>query len=143
MRAVESIQESQLILLRLAPQSFRRVKVEDPGRAALQLANSETGVIQDLPEGLAVSDMTQQLTTVLLCIELLQGRLVAAHRRADILSVVYPAEQLRGLAEAGVIDELSQNTYTFMGGIYSSRRLKPRKLEVFLEFLKSTLPDEV
>lgn len=28
-------------------------------------------------------------------------------------------------------------------GIYSSRRLKPRKLEVFLEFLKSTLPDEV
>lgn len=31
----------------------------DPGRSALQLANSETGVIQTLPEGLAVSDMTQ------------------------------------------------------------------------------------
>src|SRR5690606_17886684 len=30
------------------------VTVADPGRSALQLANSETGVIQDLPEGLAV-----------------------------------------------------------------------------------------
>ena len=31
----------------------------EPGRAALQLANSETGVVQVLPEGLAVCDMTQ------------------------------------------------------------------------------------
>ena len=30
-----------------------------PGRMALQLANSETGIVQDLPEGLAVSDLTQ------------------------------------------------------------------------------------
>ncbi|MFO7757295.1 MAG: aminotransferase class V-fold PLP-dependent enzyme [Roseovarius sp.] len=36
-----------------------RVQVDDPGRSVLQLANSETGVVQDLPEGLAVSDMTQ------------------------------------------------------------------------------------
>ena len=36
-----------------------RVAVADPGQSALQLANSETGVIQDLPEGLAVSDLTQ------------------------------------------------------------------------------------
>jgi cysteine desulfurase len=35
------------------------VAVVDPGRTALQLANSETGVVQDLPEGLAVSDLTQ------------------------------------------------------------------------------------
>lgn len=35
------------------------VSVEDPGASALQLANSETGVMQELPEGLAVSDMTQ------------------------------------------------------------------------------------
>jgi cysteine desulfurase len=33
--------------------------VPDPARATLQLANSETGVIQDLPAGLAVSDLTQ------------------------------------------------------------------------------------
>ncbi|MBN2905263.1 MAG: cysteine desulfurase [Rhodobacteraceae bacterium] len=36
-----------------------RVAVRDPGHTALQLANSETGVIQDIPEGLAVCDMTQ------------------------------------------------------------------------------------
>ncbi|MFT3687464.1 cysteine desulfurase family protein [Paenirhodobacter sp.] len=36
-----------------------RVTVADPGRATLQLANSETGVIQDLPEGLWLSDLTQ------------------------------------------------------------------------------------
>jgi len=35
------------------------VSVPDPARATLQLANSETGVIQDLPEGLAVTDATQ------------------------------------------------------------------------------------
>jgi len=36
-----------------------RVNVTDPGRSTLQLANPETGVIQDLPQGLAVSDLTQ------------------------------------------------------------------------------------
>lgn len=43
----------------LATDSAGRVAVPDPARASLQLANSETGVIQDLPEGLAVSDLTQ------------------------------------------------------------------------------------
>ncbi|KEO51896.1 cysteine desulfurase family protein [Thioclava pacifica] len=36
-----------------------RISVEDPGHAAVQLANSETGVVQDLPEGLYFSDLTQ------------------------------------------------------------------------------------
>lgn len=36
-----------------------RVAVAEPARSALQLANSETGVMQDLPEGLAVCDATQ------------------------------------------------------------------------------------
>ncbi|HPD92410.1 MAG TPA: aminotransferase class V-fold PLP-dependent enzyme [Pararhodobacter sp.] len=36
-----------------------QVRVTDPARATLQLANSETGIVQDLPEGLAVSDLTQ------------------------------------------------------------------------------------
>ncbi|MGH1425783.1 MAG: cysteine desulfurase family protein [Pseudooceanicola sp.] len=36
-----------------------RVEVSRPRSATLQLANSETGVIQVLPEGLAVSDITQ------------------------------------------------------------------------------------
>jgi cysteine desulfurase len=35
------------------------VVVPEPEKSALQLANSETGVIQDLPKGLAVSDATQ------------------------------------------------------------------------------------
>jgi cysteine desulfurase len=35
------------------------VTVADPGRSALQIANSETGVVQALPPGLAVSDLTQ------------------------------------------------------------------------------------
>lgn len=36
-----------------------RVRLPDPAQATLQLANSETGVIQDLPDGLAVTDATQ------------------------------------------------------------------------------------
>ncbi|AXC48648.1 aminotransferase class V-fold PLP-dependent enzyme [Paracoccus suum] len=36
-----------------------RVTVPDPARATLQAANSETGVLQDLPPGLALSDLTQ------------------------------------------------------------------------------------
>lgn len=36
-----------------------RVTVADPAASTLQLANSETGVIQELPQGLAVSDLTQ------------------------------------------------------------------------------------
>ncbi|MCM2562228.1 cysteine desulfurase [Lutimaribacter sp. EGI FJ00015] len=36
-----------------------RVTVGDPGRSVLQAANSETGVVQDLPQGLAVVDATQ------------------------------------------------------------------------------------
>lgn len=36
-----------------------RVRVDAPATSTLQLANSETGVVQSLPEGLAVCDMTQ------------------------------------------------------------------------------------
>ena len=43
----------------LAADGAGRVVVVDPARTALQLANSETGIVQDLPEGLAVSDLTQ------------------------------------------------------------------------------------
>ncbi len=35
------------------------VEVPEPARACVQVANSETGVLQDLPDGLAVSDWTQ------------------------------------------------------------------------------------
>ena len=36
-----------------------QVQLVEPARATLQLANSETGIVQDLPTGLAVSDVTQ------------------------------------------------------------------------------------
>ncbi|WP_431299819.1 cysteine desulfurase family protein [Tabrizicola sp. BL-A-41-H6] len=36
-----------------------RVDVPHPRKSALQLANSETGLLQEIPEGLAVCDMTQ------------------------------------------------------------------------------------
>ncbi|MGB8813624.1 MAG: aminotransferase class V-fold PLP-dependent enzyme [Paracoccaceae bacterium] len=36
-----------------------RVAVADPARSALQLANSETGILQELPAGIAVCDATQ------------------------------------------------------------------------------------
>lgn len=39
--------------------SSGQVTVPDPGSAAVQLANSETGVVQSLPQGVAVSDLTQ------------------------------------------------------------------------------------
>lgn len=44
---------------RLAVDHAGRVTVEDPAGSCLQLANSETGVVQALPEGLAVTDLTQ------------------------------------------------------------------------------------
>lgn len=41
-----------------------RASVHDPAGSVLQSANSETGVLQDLPEGLAVSDITQSFGKV-------------------------------------------------------------------------------
>ncbi len=45
----------------LAVDGTGQVRVAEPAQSTLQLANSETGVVQVLPEGLAVSDMTQAL----------------------------------------------------------------------------------
>ena len=36
-----------------------QVTVDDPSQSVLQMANSETGILQDLPEGLAMTDATQ------------------------------------------------------------------------------------
>ena len=59
-----------------------RVAVADPTRSAVQLANSETGVLQDVPEGLAVSDLTQAFGKVPLAFNWLgcQMGLVSAHK---------------------------------------------------------------
>jgi cysteine desulfurase len=59
-----------------------RVAVADPARTALQLANSETGVMQDLPAGLAVSDLTQAFGKVPFAFNWLgcEMGLVSAHK---------------------------------------------------------------
>ncbi len=59
-----------------------RVAVADPARTALQLANSETGLLQDLPQGLAVSDLTQAFGKVPMAFNWLgcDMGLVSAHK---------------------------------------------------------------
>lgn len=66
----------------LAVDRAGRVLVPEPGRAALQLANSETGVMQDVPPGLTVCDLTQGFGKVPLAFNWLgcDMGLVSAHK---------------------------------------------------------------
>lgn len=66
----------------LATERSGRVVVSDPARTALQLANSETGVIQDLPAGLAVSDLTQAFGKIPFAFNWLgiEAGIVSAHK---------------------------------------------------------------
>ena len=59
-----------------------RVAVAEPTRSVVQLANSETGVMQVLPQGLAVSDLTQGFGKVPLAFDWLgcDMGLVSAHK---------------------------------------------------------------
>jgi len=43
--------------------------------------------------------------------------------RTDI-NVVFPIDTLRGLVEEGIIGELADHAFTFMGGIYSARLVR-------------------
>ncbi len=58
------------------------VAVSDPGGSVLQLANSETGVVQTLPEGLVLSDMTQAFGKIPLAFNWAgcQMALISAHK---------------------------------------------------------------
>jgi cysteine desulfurase len=66
----------------LAVDAQGRVAVSDPARTAVQLANSETGVMQDLPQGVAVSDLTQAFGKVPMAFNWLgcEMGLVSAHK---------------------------------------------------------------
>lgn len=55
-------------------------------------------------------------------------------------NVVFPIDTLRGLADDGVIGALSESAYTFMGGIYSSRRARD---EVAPELARRLVDDQV
>ncbi|WP_298256067.1 cysteine desulfurase family protein [uncultured Litoreibacter sp.] len=61
-----------------------KVAVQDPANSVVQLANSETGVIQQLPEGLALSDMTQAFGKIPVAFSWsgAQMALISAHKLA-------------------------------------------------------------
>ena len=66
----------------LAVTAAGRVLIGDPAQSAVQLANSETGIIQHLPAGIAVCDMTQafgKLPTAFNWLEC-QAALISAHK---------------------------------------------------------------
>ena len=67
---------------RLSADADGRVAVADPAGAALQLANSETGVVQEVPQGLAVTDLTQAFGKLPLAFNWLGAgmALVSAHK---------------------------------------------------------------
>ena len=69
-----------------------RVRVSDPGTSTLQLANSETGVVQDLPAGLAVSDVTQAI-----------GRLPFSYQWSGIGMAILSAHKFGGPKGAGAL----------------------------------------
>ncbi|ANP35157.1 aminotransferase [Phaeobacter gallaeciensis] len=58
------------------------VEVSDPAGSTLQLANSETGVVQNLPQGLAVTDATQAFGKLPVAFNWLgaQMALISAHK---------------------------------------------------------------
>ena len=69
-----------------------RVAVADPAASTLQLANSETGVVQSLPQGLAVSDITQGV-----------GRLPYAHDWSGVAMAILSAHKFGGPKGAGAL----------------------------------------
>jgi D-proline reductase (dithiol) PrdB len=58
------------------------------------------------------------------------GELRATHFAYDLTdarsdpNVVFPIDTLRALATERVVGAVSRNAYTFMGGIYSSRKVR-------------------
>ncbi len=68
------------------------VSLEDPARATLQLANSETGIVQSLPSGLAVTDATQAF-----------GKLPVAFNWLDVQMALISAHKLGGPKGVGAV----------------------------------------
>lgn len=66
----------------LAVAADGQVAVAAPENSALQLANSETGIVQDLPQGLAVCDLTQAFGKLAVAFNWLgcDAGLVSAHK---------------------------------------------------------------
>jgi D-proline reductase (dithiol) PrdB len=56
-------------------------------------------------------------------------------------NVVFPIDTLRGLVREGVIGGLTGHAFTFMGGIYSSRRVREETAPAITERLKAERAD--
>ncbi len=56
---------------------------------------------------------------------------------------VFPLDRLRELTDEGVIGGLTEESYGFMGGIYSTRRLESETVPALLERCKAQEPDLV
>ena len=56
---------------------------------------------------------------------------------------VFPLDRLRELTDEGVIGGLSPESYGFMGGIYSTRRLEAETVPLLLERCRAQEPDLV
>ncbi len=69
-----------------------RVTVDDPAQSCLQAANSETGVLQELPDGLAVSDFTQAF-----------GKLPVAFNWSGVQMALISAHKLGGPKGVGAL----------------------------------------
>ena len=56
---------------------------------------------------------------------------------------VFPLDRLRELAADGVIGGLTEESYAFMGGIYSTRRLESETAPMLVERCRGQEPDLV
>jgi D-proline reductase (dithiol) PrdB len=56
-------------------------------------------------------------------------------------NVVFPIDTLRGLVQEGFIGGLTQHAFTFMGGIYSSRRVREELAPAITERLAAERAD--
>lgn len=60
--------------------------------------------------------------------------------RADP-NVVFPLQHLKALADEGVIGEVAPRAYTFMGGIYSARRVREALAPALAERMQNNAVD--
>jgi D-proline reductase (dithiol) PrdB len=56
-------------------------------------------------------------------------------------NVVFPIDTLRNLVSERVIDEIAEHAYTFMGGVYSARRVKEELAPAIRERLQADKVD--
>lgn len=142
----------------LAVDKLGRVHVDDPAQTALQWANSETGIVQDVPHGVAVSDMTQAFGKVPLAFDWsgVGMALISAHKLGGpkgIGALVMPrgtdlAAQIRGGGQEMGRRSGTENVVAIAGfgaAAAAAQRdveaKKWRQIEEFRNILEITLED--